>query len=123
MKTSNKLLILFCALFVIAWSAVLFIGRSQSALFRTFFDSEQMFSVTVYKMPHNDYASFLDEQGRVQYSVIGIDQDTSLDNFRIEGDTLIFDYKLGALPQTKERPITMILSDTTFVQIWDEVGK
>ena len=123
MKTSNKLLTLFCVIFVCAWGAVLLSGRSYSLPFRLFFDSEQMADVTVYKMPYNDYASFIGENGNVKYSIICCDRETSLDMFRIEGDTLTFNYKLEALPQTKERPIEMILTDTTFVQDWDKILK
>ena len=114
MKTSNKLLILFVAILAVIWSTEWWIGYSNIAPFHRLLDSEQMEGVQVYKMPHNTLASLADTTGYLKHKVFAIDRSMNIDDLRIEGDTLIFDFELKAMP-IGETSLTLVLADTTFV--------
>ena len=60
MKTSNKLLILFVAIWAVVWSTEWWIGYRTVAPFHKLLGSEQMEAVRVYKMPHNTLSSLTD---------------------------------------------------------------
>ncbi len=114
MKTSNKLLILFVAILAVIWSTEWWIGYSNIAPFHKLLGSEQMEAVRVYKMPHNTLASLADTTGYLKHKVFEIDRSMSIDDLRIEGDTLIFDFELKSMP-IGETSLTLVLADTTFV--------
>lgn len=114
MKTSNKLLILFVAILAVIWSTEWWIGYSNIAPFHRLLGSEQMEGVQVYKMPHNTLASLADTTGYLKHKVFEIDRSMNIDDLRIEGDTLIFDFELKAMP-IGETSLTLVLADTTFV--------
>jgi hypothetical protein len=114
MKTSNKLLILFVAILAVIWSTEWWIGYRTVAPFHKLFGSEQMEGVQVYKMPHNTLSSLTDTTGNLKHKVFVIDRSMNIDDLRIEGDTLIFDFELKAMP-IGETSLTLVLADTTFV--------
>jgi hypothetical protein len=76
--------------------------------------SEQIEAVRVYKMPHNTLASLTDTTGYLKHKVFEIDRSMNIDDLRIEGDTLIFDFELKAMP-IGETSLTLVLADTTLV--------
>lgn len=115
MKTSNKLLILFVAILAVVWSAEWWIGYRTVAPFRKIFNSEQMERVKVYKMPHNDYASFKSEEGYLKHKIFNADRAADPNVITIEGDTLIFDYELEAMPFVMVDTLILVLADTSFV--------
>lgn len=114
MKTSNKLLILFVAILAVIWSTEWWIGYSTIAPFHKLFGSEQMEGVQVYRMPHNTLASLADTTGYLKHKSFEIDRSMSVDDLRIEGDTLIFDFELRAMP-VGAMSLTLVLADTTLV--------
>lgn len=114
MKTSNKLLILFVAILAVIWSTEWWIGYSNIAPFHRLLGSEQMEGVQVYKMPHNTLASLADTTGYLKHKVFEIDRSMSVDDLSVDGDTLIFDFELKAMPIGKTS-LTLVLADTTFV--------
>ena len=114
MKTSNKLLILFVAILAGVWSTEWWIGYSNIAPFHKLLGSEHMERVQVYKMPHNTLSSLADTTGYLKHKVFEIDRSMNIDDLRIEGDTLIFDFELKAMP-IGETSLTLVLADTTFV--------
>lgn len=114
MKTSNKLLILFVAILAVIWSTEWWIGYRTVAPFHKLLGSEQMEAVRVYKMPHNTLSSLTDTTGYLKHKVFEIDRSMNIDDLRIEGDTLIFDFELKAMP-ISETSLTLVLADTTLV--------
>ena len=114
MKTSNKLLILLVAILAVIWSTEWWIGYRTVAPFHKLLGSEQIEAVRVYKMPHNTLASLADTTGYLKHKVFEIDRSMIIDDLRIEGDTLIFDFELKAMP-IGETSLTLVLADTTFV--------
>ena len=114
MKTSNKLLILFVAILAVVWSTEWWIGYRTVAPFHKLLGSEQMEAVRVYKMPHNILSSLTDTTGYLKHKVFEIDRSMNIDDLRIEGDTLIFDFELKAMP-ISETSLTLVLADTTLV--------
>lgn len=114
MKTSNKLLILFVAILAVIWSTEWWIGYRTVAPFHKLLGSEQMEGVQVYKMPHNTLASLADTTGYLKHKVFEIDRSMNVNDLSVDGDTLIFDFELKAMP-IGETSLTLVLADTTLV--------
>ena len=115
MKTSNKLLILLVAILAVIWSTEWWIGYRTVAPFHKLLGSEHMEGVQVYKMPHNTLASLTDTTGYLKHKVFEIDRSMSVDDLRIEGDTLTFNYEMEAIPFSYADTTTLVLADTTLV--------
>lgn len=115
MKTSNKLLTLFVAILAVIWSVEWWIGYRTIAPFHKLLADVQTEELHVYKMPHNTLASLTDTTGCLKYKAFEIDRSMNVKDLSIEGDTLIFNFEMEAIPLNYADTITLVLADTALV--------